>query len=450
MRPLQSNRSPEELGRVAWRSNHFLRSGGNGATSLDRHQQKQEHRAALGALLPTPAGSTNRSSNSTGSTSSDPPPPPITLVLDGFLIFLAGAAIVACLLLFAYAVLLLAGRLRGFWRRRYSNDRHSPNAAAADEMDLWEQQLALELNVAGGLGNAILREAGLAGLTKEERKMLLHRILQSVPFSEKEGPVAEDPISSPERRRRRGSRSTPATPETSKMLVDRLPPTPTPSTSIDDDNASATEIDQNTTTRGNSAQVTTSPSRRDVEEGLPLDEGSARDSDGAVSQPNRSRRRIPSWRSGASSCAPSRQPSTTSAASQLDGGLDDSTSGWGGGGGGGGGGVGDDFLHTCSICLSRYEADVPLLVSRHCSHVFHYKCCMEWLDQHDVCPYCRSPMFTADELQTAAWDALDRLRVLELRHNWGEWEKRLAAARSARSGTPTDHPGIIAQLYNRS
>lgn len=62
--------------------------------------------------------------------------------------------------------------------------------------------------------------------------------------------------------------------------------------------------------------------------------------------------------------------------------------------------------HACSICLMPYETGQELLRSRHCDHVFHYECCQEWLQKRDVCPYCRTPMFTAQELREAAMEAL--------------------------------------------
>jgi Ring finger domain len=65
-----------------------------------------------------------------------------------------------------------------------------------------------------------------------------------------------------------------------------------------------------------------------------------------------------------------------------------------------------DYEHTCSICLAPYEVGSNLLRSRRCVHVFHWDCCQEWLQKRDVCPYCRTPMYTADDLRTAAAEIL--------------------------------------------
>ena len=65
-----------------------------------------------------------------------------------------------------------------------------------------------------------------------------------------------------------------------------------------------------------------------------------------------------------------------------------------------------DYEHTCSICLAPYELGSSLLRSRRCVHIFHWECCQEWLQKRDVCPYCRTPMYTADDLREAAAEVL--------------------------------------------
>ena len=43
---------------------------------------------------------------------------------------------------------------------------------------------------------------------------------------------------------------------------------------------------------------------------------------------------------------------------------------------------------TCSICLENYnEKDLCRVLD--CGHVFHQKCCDDWLKTKDTCPYCR-------------------------------------------------------------
>lgn len=44
---------------------------------------------------------------------------------------------------------------------------------------------------------------------------------------------------------------------------------------------------------------------------------------------------------------------------------------------------------TCSICLENYnEKDLCRVLD--CGHVFHQKCCDDWLKTKDTCPYCRN------------------------------------------------------------
>ena len=51
----------------------------------------------------------------------------------------------------------------------------------------------------------------------------------------------------------------------------------------------------------------------------------------------------------------------------------------------------DDFTirSSCPICLEefRLQALVPDLA---CKHIFHEACLLEWYEQHDTCPICRS------------------------------------------------------------
>lgn len=51
----------------------------------------------------------------------------------------------------------------------------------------------------------------------------------------------------------------------------------------------------------------------------------------------------------------------------------------------------------CAICLSSYAKDDRVVVSRHCTHIFHHECLFEWLTRHDDCPCCRVPMITGQE-----------------------------------------------------
>ena len=72
---------------------------------------------------------------------------------------------------------------------------------------------------------------------------------------------------------------------------------------------------------------------------------------------------------------------------------------------------------TCSICLTDYTPkDRRLVRGMHCAHVHHYECCMEWMKQAssaaaDLCPYCRQPLFTAEQMRTAAKGVIGSARV---------------------------------------
>jgi Ring finger domain len=77
---------------------------------------------------------------------------------------------------------------------------------------------------------------------------------------------------------------------------------------------------------------------------------------------------------------------------------------------------GDDELPkdaSCSICLSTLRKNGRVLETP-CKHRFHYKCCQEWLQKRDSCPYCRADLFTVDQLRSAALEVLGKDRVEEL------------------------------------
>ena len=72
----------------------------------------------------------------------------------------------------------------------------------------------------------------------------------------------------------------------------------------------------------------------------------------------------------------------------------------------------DDDEHMCCICLAEYQEGCQVMHSSTCSHMFHYDCCMEWLQQqHDQCPYCRVEIMTATAMREAAVTVLGQARV---------------------------------------
>ncbi len=52
-------------------------------------------------------------------------------------------------------------------------------------------------------------------------------------------------------------------------------------------------------------------------------------------------------------------------------------------------GVGPLAVTSCAICFDDFEFtdDVRLLPG--CHHVFHSKCCDQWLYRRQMCPMCR-------------------------------------------------------------
>lgn len=48
----------------------------------------------------------------------------------------------------------------------------------------------------------------------------------------------------------------------------------------------------------------------------------------------------------------------------------------------------DDYPHECCICMGDFVTG-EVIVATECQHVFHKRCCEEWLRQARTCPVCR-------------------------------------------------------------
>jgi Ring finger domain len=57
-------------------------------------------------------------------------------------------------------------------------------------------------------------------------------------------------------------------------------------------------------------------------------------------------------------------------------------------------------LEPCTICLEHYEDGDMICWShnRHCNHVFHQECIVEWLGLHNECPVCRQDFLSLEDL----------------------------------------------------
>jgi len=46
----------------------------------------------------------------------------------------------------------------------------------------------------------------------------------------------------------------------------------------------------------------------------------------------------------------------------------------------------------CSVCLCDFEIDEEVIQLPNCKHIFHPPCVLRWLEMHDSCPICRTPL----------------------------------------------------------
>jgi hypothetical protein len=80
--------------------------------------------------------------------------------------------------------------------------------------------------------------------------------------------------------------------------------------------------------------------------------------------------------------------------------------------------VEEEVLEPCAICLEDYKQgdEVCWSNNRHCDHVFHRECIVEWLCRQDGCPVCRQdflPLEDLDEAETELTESVARLPTEE-------------------------------------
>ncbi len=48
--------------------------------------------------------------------------------------------------------------------------------------------------------------------------------------------------------------------------------------------------------------------------------------------------------------------------------------------------------HSCAVCLEDFYTSDPV-TKLECEHVFHQRCCREWVERKNTCPLCRKDVF---------------------------------------------------------
>jgi len=72
----------------------------------------------------------------------------------------------------------------------------------------------------------------------------------------------------------------------------------------------------------------------------------------------------------------------------------------------------EDNLHCCPICLNEFEGTV--IIGKYCSHVFHSKCLLDWLQLQDICPCCRVQMITSHQMREASFQIFGEEKTYQI------------------------------------
>jgi len=259
-------------------------------------------------------------------------------------------------------------RLSEWWMRR-----HNPNYGQETSAENEEQQLDTGI---------ISRKARLFGLTLEERKRILDNIFESTSFVYREKDKHNDKPNLNE-----------ALERASESLDVQDLETPK-------DTALEVHTQQSEPNRARSATAETTTEERDLELGETEEEAQT----GRANEPSCTTEDICTGRDIKINKGESDDESIAEGA---DGdrsccflASDSSTT--------------DGTDKMCSICLAEYEDQDQVILGAKCRHLFHRECASEWSAKHDLCPYCRAAMITAQQMRLAAKKVLGKKRVQEM------------------------------------
>mmetsp|Transcript_33144 Transcript_33144/g.79164 ORF Transcript_33144/g.79164 Transcript_33144/m.79164 type:complete len:275 (-) Transcript_33144:105-929(-) len=61
--------------------------------------------------------------------------------------------------------------------------------------------------------------------------------------------------------------------------------------------------------------------------------------------------------------------------------------------------------NECTICFTEYDVGDVIVCSKHCRHVFHQECMLEWLSRgNHNCPTCRSTFYVPTDIKEESFD----------------------------------------------
>ncbi|EJK56982.1 hypothetical protein THAOC_23024, partial [Thalassiosira oceanica] len=61
--------------------------------------------------------------------------------------------------------------------------------------------------------------------------------------------------------------------------------------------------------------------------------------------------------------------------------------------------------NECTICFTEYDVGDVIVCSKHCRHVFHQECMLEWLSRgNHNCPTCRSTFYVPTDIKEDSFD----------------------------------------------